>query len=64
MLNSVAVDGIRGYHGWRWIFILEGLLTVVVACIFFFTFPSLYVLKTEPTYPSLYGPVDSLIKQN
>ncbi|KAI0168493.1 major facilitator superfamily domain-containing protein [Pestalotiopsis sp. NC0098] len=34
------MDGIRGYSGWRWIFILEGVLTVVVAFIFFFFFPS------------------------
>ncbi|KAI0976184.1 major facilitator superfamily domain-containing protein [Xylaria arbuscula] len=34
------LDGIRGYSGWRWIFILEGLLTAVVAIIFFFTFPA------------------------
>ncbi|KFY69064.1 hypothetical protein V498_10525 [Pseudogymnoascus sp. VKM F-4517 (FW-2822)] len=26
------MDGVGGYEGWRWIFILEGLLTVVVAC--------------------------------
>ncbi|KAB8227124.1 putative MFS nicotinic acid transporter Tna1 [Aspergillus alliaceus] len=26
------MDGVGGYAGWRWIFILEGLLTVVVAC--------------------------------
>ena len=25
------MDGVGGYEGWRWIFILEGLLTVVVA---------------------------------
>jgi len=24
------MDGIGGYEGWRWIFIVEGLLTVVV----------------------------------
>lgn len=24
------MDGIQGYGGWRWIFILEGLLTAVV----------------------------------
>lgn len=31
------MDGIGGYEGWRWIFILEGLATVVlgVACFFF-----------------------------
>ncbi|KAI0024960.1 MFS general substrate transporter [Xylariomycetidae sp. FL0641] len=34
------MDGIRGYSGWRWIFILEGLLTIAVAIIFFFIFPS------------------------
>ncbi|KAJ9666207.1 hypothetical protein H2201_003641 [Coniosporium apollinis] len=31
------MDGIGGQEGWRWIFILEGLLTVVVAIIAFFT---------------------------
>lgn len=25
--------GIGGYNGWRWIFIIEGLLTVVVALV-------------------------------
>ncbi|OJD28759.1 major facilitator superfamily transporter [Diplodia corticola] len=34
------MDGIRGYRGWRWIFILEGLLTVVVSLIFFFLLPN------------------------
>lgn len=30
------MDGIGGYGGWRWIFIIEGLVTVVVAvcCVF------------------------------
>ena len=27
------MDGIGGYKGWRWIFILEGLATVVIAII-------------------------------
>ncbi|THC97035.1 hypothetical protein EYZ11_003478 [Aspergillus tanneri] len=27
------MDGVGGYEGWRWIFILEGLLTVIVAVI-------------------------------
>jgi MFS family permease len=35
------MDGLRGYHGWRWIFILEGVLTTVVGILFLFTFPSL-----------------------
>jgi MFS family permease len=34
------MDGMRGYHGWRWIFILEGCLTCIVAVIFFFFIPS------------------------
>ncbi|KAF8862920.1 MFS general substrate transporter [Acephala macrosclerotiorum] len=34
------MDGLRGYHGWRWIFILEGVLTCVVALTFFFLIPS------------------------
>jgi MFS family permease len=27
------MDGIRGYSGWRWIFIIEGLVTVVIGII-------------------------------
>jgi MFS family permease len=34
------MDGLRGYHGWRWIFILEGVLTCLVASAFFFFIPS------------------------
>ncbi|KAI0073708.1 MFS general substrate transporter [Panus rudis PR-1116 ss-1] len=30
------LDGVRGYHGWRWVFILEGLLTCVSAVAFYF----------------------------
>ncbi|KAI9036836.1 MFS transporter [Aspergillus affinis] len=30
------MDGLRGYRGWRWVFIIEGLLTCVVAIICFF----------------------------
>ena len=33
------MNGLRGYLGWRWIFILEGTLTAVVAIIFFFVIP-------------------------
>ena len=33
------MDGIRGYLGWRWIFILEGTLTAVLAIAFFFLIP-------------------------
>lgn len=31
------MDGVGSLEGWRWIFILEGLLTVVVAVIAYFT---------------------------
>lgn len=34
------MDHLRGYRGWRWIFILEGTLTCVVALMFFFLIPS------------------------
>ena len=30
------MNGIRGYAGWRWIFILEGILTTVVAFVSYF----------------------------
>ncbi|THZ12587.1 major facilitator superfamily transporter [Aureobasidium pullulans] len=33
------MDGIAGYQGWRWIFILEGILTCVVSAAFFFVLP-------------------------
>ena len=34
------MNGMRGYLGWRWIFILEGTLTCVVAILFFFLLPN------------------------
>ncbi|KAJ4357778.1 High-affinity nicotinic acid transporter [Didymosphaeria variabile] len=34
------MDGMRGYAGWRWIFILEGTLTCVVSFFFFFLLPN------------------------
>ncbi|KAI0786404.1 MFS general substrate transporter [Abortiporus biennis] len=33
------MDGMRGYRGWRWVFILEGTLTCVIAFLFFFMIP-------------------------
>ncbi|KAF2787424.1 MFS general substrate transporter [Melanomma pulvis-pyrius CBS 109.77] len=44
------MDGVGGLEGWRWIFILEGILTVVVAFIAFFTlhdFPETATFLTE-----------------
>ncbi|KAF1839119.1 MFS general substrate transporter [Decorospora gaudefroyi] len=34
------MDGLQGYRGWRWIFILEGLLTVLFSFAFFFLLPN------------------------
>lgn len=31
--------GIRGYSGWRWVFIIEGVLTCVVSIVWFFLLP-------------------------
>jgi len=33
------MEGIGGYAGWRWIFILEGIFTVVVAIFSFWILP-------------------------
>ncbi|KAK6543427.1 hypothetical protein TWF694_000174 [Orbilia ellipsospora] len=33
------MEGIRGYHAWRWVFILEGILTAVVGLGFYFLIP-------------------------
>ena len=32
-------DVAKGYRAWRWVFIIEGLLTCVVSLAFFFTIP-------------------------
>lgn len=34
------MSGLRGYSGWRWIFILEGVLTCVVSLALFFMIPT------------------------
>ncbi|CCC12011.1 hypothetical protein SMACR_02233 [Sordaria macrospora] len=34
------MDHLQGYRGWRWIFIVEGVVTVVAGIVFFFTFPA------------------------
>jgi len=44
------MDGVAGYEGWRWIFILEGIATVIVAVISFFClhdFPETATFLTE-----------------
>jgi len=49
------MEGVRGYGGWRWIFILEGLLTVVVSFAFWFLLPNFpeettWLAKDEKDY--------------
>ncbi|EPQ52842.1 MFS transporter [Gloeophyllum trabeum ATCC 11539] len=34
------MDGARGWRGWRWVFIIEGVATVVIAGFLFFLIPS------------------------
>lgn len=44
------MDGVGGLAGWRWIFILEGILTVLVAIVAFFViqdFPETATFLTE-----------------
>ncbi|MCJ1265830.1 hypothetical protein MMC22_005711 [Lobaria immixta] len=37
LASAIAnMDGIRGYSGWRWIFILEGILTCILGVVGFF----------------------------
>ncbi|SPN96651.1 related to nicotinamide mononucleotide permease [Cephalotrichum gorgonifer] len=51
------MDGLRGYAGWRWIFILEGALTVFVSFFFYFLLPDFpeqvkWLTEEERTYVS------------
>ena len=34
-----TMNGVKGYSGWRWIFILEGIATCVLACASYFVIP-------------------------
>lgn len=49
------MDGLRGYKGWRWIFILEGALTVFVSVFIYFLLPDFpedvkWLSEDERTY--------------
>ena len=37
--NKTVVDGIRGRPAWSWIFMIEGLLMLLVAFFFLYSFP-------------------------
>lgn len=59
------MDGVGGYEGWRWIFLLEGIVTVVmgVACFFFLIdTPALSTRWLEPE-EIRYLELSMLIKQ-
>ncbi len=43
------MDGLRGYKGWRWIFIIEGAITVFVSFFIYFLLPDF----PEGMYPVL-----------
>jgi MFS family permease len=51
------MDGLQGFKGWRWIFILEGALTVLVSGFFYFLLPdfpeeSKWLTQEEKSYVS------------
>lgn len=46
------MNGVGGYHGWQWIFILEGLATVVVGVI------SFWVVQDFPDNAKFLNPED------
>jgi MFS family permease len=36
------MDGVADYPGWRWLYIIEGMATIVIAAACFFAIPSSY----------------------
>ena len=40
MTAIIKMDGVSGQSGWRWIFILEGIATVVIALTSMFFLPA------------------------
>jgi MFS family permease len=36
------MDGTAGYPGWRWLYIIEGMATVIIAALCFFAIPASY----------------------
>ncbi|RZT35538.1 MFS transporter [Cupriavidus agavae] len=38
-IGLMQLDGLAGLHGWQWMFLLEGLPTVVIGCILYFILP-------------------------
>ena len=42
-VGLLKMDGIRGYSGWRWMFLIEGLFTLIIGII------SFKMMKPSPT---------------
>jgi len=38
-IGLMQLDGLAGLHGWQWMFLLEGLPTVVIGCVLYFILP-------------------------
>ena len=56
------MEGVGGLRGWRWIFILEGLLTIVVSCIAYFfvaNYPATAKFITEKERAAIYTRLES-----
>ncbi|KAI7881294.1 MFS general substrate transporter [Lichtheimia hyalospora FSU 10163] len=43
----MQMDGIRGMHGWQWIFIIEAIPTLVLACCTYFALPDFPETKSK-----------------
>lgn len=57
--------GVAGWAGWRWLFVLEGLMTVIVAILAYFALPvSPVETKTIFTPKGWYTPEQEIIAVN
>lgn len=43
----VNMDGLGGYEGWRWIFLIEGLASVIAGCVSLFLLPDTPALSSK-----------------
>lgn len=51
-----SMDGLAGTHGWQWLFIIEGCVSVVLGVVAYFVLPSKVICAclthTRPDYPA------------
>lgn len=45
-----GLEGVGGTPGWKWLFIIEGLVTVVLAIIAFFVLPGMICSSTDSAW--------------